>query len=361
MDEKQQLGTIASHVFKALESFRDLGISLAKLASSSESANSTDFIDFKTQLENDFLRFKMWAGNQAAHQTGPSSLDHRLREAPHLHDQVIYLLKDICESLQDAISLTTEDFPSLDRVWPGGEKQEEQVTESSPHSLNDDDDDGSDFSDLDSNSSPISGLSTFFTDVGEAIDCLLRLSVAIANPAPHERFRKLGAGLAEDISFYEPHDIAYVKDKFPRIGDGLARILGKFITRRRQFFKYRKAHHTRLASNLESAVSDERTDISRTEIVQKTVASSLPEHFKAMANFDPRANIIDEDVRSDTEVSQTSYATSAGFLIENQDDQARDLPPPLSVPPIPNAGADGIFECPFCYRMISAKSRAAWK
>jgi hypothetical protein len=358
MNEKQQLGTIASHVFKALESFRDLNISLTKLSSSSESANPTNSIDFKTQIENDFLRFKMWAGNQAAHQTGPSSLDHRLREAPHLHEQVIYLLKDICESLQDAISFATEDFPSLGRDGLGGEKQEEKDTESSPHSLNHDDDDDSDFSDLDSNSSPISGLSTFFTDVGEAIDCLLRLSVAIANPAPHERFRKLGAGLAEDVSFYEPHDIAHVKDKFPHIGDGLAMILGKFITRRRQFFKYRRAHHTRLASNLES---DEKADTSRTEIVQKTVASSLPEHFKAIANFDPRANIIDEDIRSDTGISQTSYATSAGFLIENQDDQARDLPPPLMVPPIPNAGEDGIFECPFCYRMIAAKSRAAWK
>ncbi|KAG5658043.1 hypothetical protein KAF25_006994 [Fusarium avenaceum] len=361
MNEKQQLGTIASHVLKALGFFRDLETPLNKLASSSESANTTSYIDLKTQLENDFLRFKMWAGNQAAHQTGPSSLDHRLREAPHLHEQVIYLLKDICESLQDAISLSTEDFPSLDGDGLAGEKQEEQNTESSPYSLNNDDDDDSDFSDLDSDFPPRSGLSMLFADVGESIDCLLRLSVAIANPAPHERFRKLGAGLAEDVSFYGPHDIAYVKDKFPHIGDGLAGILGNFITRRRQFFKYRRAHHTRLASNLESVVSDEKTDTSRTEIVQKTVASSLPEHFKAMANFDPRANLIDEDVRSDTGISQTSYATSAGFLIENQDDQTRDLPPPLRVPPMPNAGEDGIFECPFCYRIIAAKSRAAWK
>lgn len=361
MDKKHQLGRIASHVLEALGSFQDLETSLTKLASSSEFTNPTNSIDFKTQLENDFLRFKMWAGNQAAHQTGPSSLDHRLREAPHLHEQVIYLLKDICDSLQDAISLATEDFPSLDRDGLGGKKQEEQNTNPSPHSLNDDDDDESDFSDLDSNSSPSSGLSTFFTDVGEAIDCLLRLSVAIANPAPHERFRKLGAGLDEDVSFYEPHDIAYVKDKFPHIDDSLAKILGKFITRRRQYFKYRRAHHTRLASNLESAVSDGKTDTSRTEIVQKTVASSLPERFKAMVNFDPRADIIDEDVGSDTGISQTSYATSVGFLIENEDDQARDLPPPLRVPPVPNAGEDGIFECPFCYRMIAAKSRAAWK
>ncbi|KAI6763928.1 hypothetical protein HG530_007717 [Fusarium avenaceum] len=358
MNEKQQLRTIANHVFKALESFQDLDISLTKLASSSEPENPTNSIDFKTQLENDFLRFKMWAGNQAAHQTGPSSLDHRLREAPHLHEQVIYLLKDICESLQDAISIASEDFPSLDPDGLGGENQEKQNTEPSSHSLNDDDDDDSDFSDLDSNTSPSSSLSTLFADVGEAVDCLLRLSVAIANPAPHERFRKLGAGLDEDVSFYEPHDIAYVKDKFPHIDDSLAKILGKFITRRRQFFKYRRAHHTRLASNLES---DEKADTSRTEIVQKTVASSLPEQFKAMANFDPRANIIDEDVRSDTGVSQTSYATSAGFLIDDQGGQARDFPPPLRVPPIPNAGEDGIFECPFCYRMIAAKSRAAWK
>jgi hypothetical protein len=304
----------------------------------------------------------MWAGNQAAHQSGPSSLDHRLREAPHLQQQVIYLLKDICESLQDATSKVSESPDSRDQVEEKGRDQDIQDDDAS--SVNSNQDEDSEFSDFDSDvdgDTPTTGLSILLIDVGEAIDCLLRLSVAIANPAPHERFRKLGAGPSEDISFYEPHDIAYVRDKFPKIDDELAKALGKFITRRRQFFKYRHAHHEKLASGIESLALNKETDTSRTELVPKTVASSLPEQFKTLAKFEPQAAVIDEDIRSDTGMSQTSYATSAGFVLDGADQEIRKPAPPLRVPPRPSAAEDGIFECPFCYRMISAKTRAAWK
>ncbi|CVL00347.1 uncharacterized protein FPRN_08533 [Fusarium proliferatum] len=113
-------------------------------------------------------------------------------------------------------------------------------------------------------------ISTSCADIAEAIDCLLRLSLAIANPAPHERFRKLGAGPDEDVSFYEAHDVRYVQDKFPKISQDLPGVLGKFITRRRQFFKYREAHHAKLAAGLDQMT---QKDTSRTEVVPNTVAS----------------------------------------------------------------------------------------
>ncbi|GKU02773.1 transcription factor [Fusarium langsethiae] len=357
MEQNQKPESIASHVAKTFEFFRALGDALAETNSFTDSSEGAAPKGLLLTVENDFTRFQMWAGNQAAHQRGPSSLDHRLREAPHLQHQVIYLLKDICESLEDA-SFEGPESPRSGK----GRDWSTQDNDSSP--MDSAQDEESDFSNSDSGSNfdaPTTTLSTLLLDVGEAIDCLLRLSVAIANPAPHERFRKLGAGPSEDVSFYEPHDIAYVRDKFPMVKDELANALGKLITRRRQFFKYRLAHHEKLASGIETLASNRETDTGHTEVIPKTVASSLPEQFKALAKFDPQAAVIDEDIRSDTGISETSYATSARVAFEGTDQEIRKPGPPLRVPPRPSAAENGIFECPFCYRMISAKTRTAWK
>ncbi|WXC58023.1 hypothetical protein SNK03_003921 [Fusarium graminearum] len=360
MEHNKKPESIASHVAKTFESFQDLETALAKATSSDEPSEGATLKSLLPVIENDFTRFKMWAGNQAAHQIGPSSLDHRLREAPHLQQQVIYLLKDMCESLEDALSQVCESSEPQDQ----GKGNNQNIQDISASSIDSAQDQESDLSDSDSDfddDAPTTVLSTLLLDAREATDCLLRLSVAIANPAPHERFRKLGAGSSKDISFYEPHDIAYVRDKFPKITDELSKALGKFITRRRQFFEYRLAHHEKLSSGIETLASNKETDTGHTEVVSKTIASSLPEEFKAPAKFDPQVAVIDEDIQSDTGMSQTSYATSAEFIFGETDQETHKPAPPLRVPPRPSAAEDGIFECPFCYRIISARTRTAWK
>lgn len=358
MEHNKKPESIASHVAKTFESFQDLETALAKATSSDEPSEGATLKSLLPVIENDFTRFKMWAGNQAAHQRGPSSLDYRLREAPHLQQQVIYLLKDMCESLEDVSAKVSQSSESWDQAQK--KERDQNTQDNGVSSLDSAEDEESDFSDSDSDichDAPTVAITTPLLDVGEAIDCLLRLSVAIANPAPYERFQKSGA---EDISFYETHDIAYVKDKFPKL-DSVASVLGRSITRRRQFFKYRHAHHEKLASGIKTVASNEVADTCYTEVVPETIASSLPEHFKTIAKFDPQAAVIDEDFGSDTGISQTSYATSAGFIFEGTDQETCEPVPPLRVPPRPSAATNGIFECPFCYRMTSARTRAAWK
>jgi hypothetical protein len=97
MDRNQELGTIAGNVQTVLESFRTLADSI------NDQTDSTNLHKFQPIFGNEITRFKMWAGNLAAHQSDPASLDHRLREASHLQEQVIYLLKDISESIQDVL------------------------------------------------------------------------------------------------------------------------------------------------------------------------------------------------------------------------------------------------------------------
>src|SRR4051812_33015464 len=47
-------------------------------------------------------RFRLWCGNVAAHRNGRSSLDHKLREASHIRDRVIELLKNLEVVIQEA-------------------------------------------------------------------------------------------------------------------------------------------------------------------------------------------------------------------------------------------------------------------
>ncbi|KAF5555305.1 transcription factor Cys6 [Fusarium napiforme] len=346
MDNNQERMPIAHNVRNVLKSFRTVATSLNhEFGSLAGQAEFDGLHELSIALENENVRFKMWTGNLGAHQSGPASLDHRLREAPHIQEQVLYLLRDILESLVDiAVLMPQKDSPkgsgdieNKPEYLPEGSDSEESENSFTDSDLGEDE------------STPETRLSTLCADIAEAIDCLLRLSMAIANPAPHERFRKLGGGPDEDISFYEAHDVRYVQDKFPNISQSLADILGKFITRRRQFFKYRESHHAKLAAGLDQ---ENQKDTSRTEVVPNTVASSLPEQFKG-------SGVIDEDNRSDMAMSETSYATSAGYLM--LEDGEMKPAPPLKVPPRPPEADKGLFECPYCYRMISASSRGAWK
>ncbi|KAG9502167.1 hypothetical protein J7337_004992 [Fusarium musae] len=325
MDSKHERMPIAHNVRNVLNSFQTVATSLnQEIDSLDEKAEFDGLRELPLALENENVRFKMWAGNLGAHQSGPASLDHRLREAPHIQEQVLYLLRDILESLEDIRVLMLRREPlkgSADIEDKLGSPLEGSDPESEDRFTD---------SDLDGDeNTPETRLSTLCTDIAEAIDCLLRLSLAIANPAPHERFRKLGAGPDEDISFYEAHDVRYVQDKFPNISKKLPDILGKFITRRRQFFKYRESHHAKLAEGLDQAT---HKDTSRTEVVPNTVASSLPEHFK-------RSGVIDEDNRSDMAMSETSYATSAGYLML-EDGEMRPVPL-LKVPQRPPEAEKG--------------------
>lgn len=45
-------------------------------------------------------RLRVWAGNAGVHRTGRVSLDHRLREAPHLHEELTKLLEELNGDLE---------------------------------------------------------------------------------------------------------------------------------------------------------------------------------------------------------------------------------------------------------------------
>lgn len=135
--------------------------------------------------------------------------------------------------------------------------------------------------------------------------------------------------------YFEPWDIKHVQEKFAGVDLAIANRLGKAMSQRRQYFKYREEHHHKLASGL---------DENENEADKTTIASSIPEHMKDKLDAVASRN---DDNRS--EFSMTSYALSSAN------------PDQLRVPPIPKEYVDGPFLCPLCHMIIEIDTRHGWK
>lgn len=172
----------------------------------------------------------------------------------------------------------------------------------------------------------------------EIIKGLLRLSMAIRNPAPHDQIAH-----AKDYNFSgrEIYDINHVRDKFRNhIDESLCDRLGRAITNRRHYLKYRDEHHQRLAEGLD--LDDSRTEGARTS----TIASSIaPQFLDGAYNAD-----ADDDAASESGRSRTTFGT----LFESN---AVRLQPPS----MPREAENGdLFECPICFVIISVSNTQAW-
>lgn len=131
-------------------------------------------------------------------------------------------------------------------------------------------------------------------------------------------------------------------EKFPHLDAEFAERLGRALTQRRKYFKYREDHHCRLQQGLEG--DDDGASKGRAT----TLASSVPLHLKDKGDTTLKLELVDlDDDRS--ELSATSYAPSTV-------DQSQ-----LRVPPIPKEHTEGPFLCPFCYIFITVDNRREWK
>lgn len=87
--------TIASHYTKCTEAFSQLCASLR-----SSDVPFSDQIE-EGEVQDEFGRLRVWAGNMCAYQTGEPSLDNRLRDAVLVRQQVFSLLEDLYDNLRE--------------------------------------------------------------------------------------------------------------------------------------------------------------------------------------------------------------------------------------------------------------------
>ena len=267
-----------------------------------------------------------------------------------MQKQVLSLLNDLGATLQDAISISSGDKLPWDQLesddddnsHAGGENLADGTSHgrsSDEHTATDKQCLGEGLDDL-----PSSELEQIAEDINDIVKCLLRLSVAIRNPTPHDRF---AAALPVEASSYEPWDIQHFRSKFTGVTDIIAERLGKAISDRRQYFKYRQSHREKLAHGLDVNSGESASKGSINEAIS-TLASSLPDHLKSkMANLSLDA--VEEDAVSDAGISQTSFASTNADATQ------------LRVPPLPGHADHGPFECPFCFTMVTVTSTIAWR
>jgi hypothetical protein len=150
--------------------------------------------------------------------------------------------------------------------------------------------------------------------------------ICVRNPARDDQLRYADG---DNAKFYEPYDVQHVQTKFASLSEQLSRRLGKSISKRRQYLKYREDHHDKLADGLDGELERE-----------STVATSL-RTLEVTSVTLGAAN-------TESDYTATSYAPTEG---------GHSL---LRPPRLPAAAGDNTpFEFVLCYHIITANDERA--
>ncbi|KAJ5858792.1 hypothetical protein N7534_004069 [Penicillium rubens] len=274
---------------------------------------SEDLSSFASEVppalwKDELGRLRVWAANIGAHQTGQSSLDHRLRDASHIKEQTLRVLQ--------RLQRTTEDI--------------NDVLHHSPE-----DDDFSDLSEDEDDDDHQTEIQSVYHALNDTINNLYQMSMVIRQPARHDRL--LGTKRSDAVIF-EHFDRLHVTSKYPQAGEDILKRLGLAISQRRAVMRYRERHRTKLGQGL-SQVMEDQTD-GQSAKLSETVATEFVETALAAKG----------DLEFLTVASQTSYAQT---ILNGA--EGTFLPSP------PKESAEGApFECPYCFMIISIVNRRAW-
>ncbi|KAJ6022017.1 zinc finger protein [Penicillium herquei] len=271
---------------------------------------SEDLSSFESEVpqalwKDELGRLRVWAANIGAHQTGQSSLDYRLRDASHIKKQIIRILQRLqrlTEDIHDVLHNSLEDDDFLDLGADEDDDEPETAIQSIYHALRD------------------------------TINNLFQMSMTIRMPAQHDR---LIGTKRSDAVFYEHFDRQHVMAKYPEAKEDILNRLGLAISQRRAVMRYRERHHAKLGQGLEKAIDDGQSNK-----LSDTVATEF-------VKVPPLAK---DDWESQTVASNTSYAQTILSGSEG-----------IVLPPPPKDAADGaLFECPYCFLVITISNRKAW-
>ncbi|TGO46729.1 hypothetical protein BCON_0310g00070 [Botryotinia convoluta] len=306
----------------------EYSIQMLKEISSSETLNQQfDRNSSLFTIQDTFAHYKAWGNSIAAFQDVliRSSLEFRLKEATEIQQRVLKILGNLQVSLYEAALIITGKEPN--ESWPAEEYSD------------------SDNEEPDSKPEQTSELQDLFKAMRDANTNLLKLSMVIRNSPNRDDYLKAATRYRFDASY----DIGHVREKHgseKNSADWLIVRLGKAITRRRQYLKYRKDHHGKLTRDWDDVMINEKED--------KTIALTKATTFVENTTT---AQKDGSDLGSSFG-SQTSYeATIIGEPTGR-----------LTVPSHPKMAFEDVpfkfgspFRCPYCFTEQEVRTRSAWK
>ena len=176
-----------------------------------------------------------------------------------------------------------------------------------------------------------------------------------------------------DVSHYEHYDLQHARTRFPAGSQYLIDRMGKAISRRRQYLKYREEHHEKLAGlsakvephDQYSLVRQHHPGLETPSLSPNMPANNSTEHDRGyeypmsivqstnastfVASKIPAPVNLDVEVASMAD-TESSYVTSA--VGEEK----------LRVPPPPESSRGGLsFECPYCYTICRLNGPEEWQ
>ncbi|KAK1499250.1 hypothetical protein CTAM01_07171 [Colletotrichum tamarilloi] len=278
----------------------------------------------RVRLADEKFTFGRWARLFNAHKINRNSLDYRLRDASKIKDQTLTFVNDYLQTLSNTsksvkdlqTALSSPDGHMLNSLTQGNIKV---YLEANPDDV----------------PPLLADLARIVSEVSKRRSALWSLEKSIQTPDPW--YASLSSELI-DTSAYEAFDIQHVSTKFKGIEDYLAQRLGKALSRRRQYFKYRKVLHERLSQ----PVDDQAYNI--TNIQQDTMASSISDRS--------------QKVSESTICYDLSVFSSDEFV--PWETRAND-PTSRPIPDLPEEAQDGPFECQFCYMRVRTRDYHTWR
>ncbi|CAK1364231.1 hypothetical protein CB0940_03837 [Cercospora beticola] len=273
-----------------------------------------------TSLKNEQFRFKAWVSQAAtdmpADQNGQA---YSLRDTQGLRDQLLSLLQKLADS--------------LDQAYDAAEVDNDQVSAAAG-----DKDDEDDISlDFEYDPAPNDLGSNQTRHIGDVVDQLYRLNLALRKPAGTDYLKSTEASAAfEYLHFDEEH----VRQDFPSAPAFLIKRLAECISRRRQLLRHwqnnEPSHDHRTSDGPDSSVEDDESDfmgLGPSSEVAQTEASAVT---------------ISTLWRSAASISSRPRVDSAPVFS-------------LKVPPIPQQQGQDRLRCPICSCNVSVTTEKQWR
>ncbi|CZR68675.1 uncharacterized protein PAC_18574 [Phialocephala subalpina] len=302
-----------------LKCYQILHDALAKSTDEEATERGYDRDSSLTEIFDVLLRFRAWGGNIAA-----------FRRAKEIRERILRILRDLKQSLETAALIVSGSIPN--ERWHLG-------------ALSDSDDD--EVSNTGEAGPETSELEELFTAIKAANGSLLKLSLVIRTSPTRDDYLKAASRYSLDSVW----DIGHVREKYgsaKRSTDWLVERMGKAITRRRQYLKYREEHHGKLSRDWEEVPKDPLPDEQRT--IALTKATTFVE-----------AKVLIEKADSDGKGSlgsQTSYEPTV--VGEDVHKLTPPAPPKFAFEGVPFEFGEP-FRCPYCYTEQVVKNKTAWK